>query len=41
MYPPQYVQKNMAVLEEPLKKAVTRPLEQMFTLKELDEAVRA
>lgn len=29
----------MAVLEEPLK-AVTRPLEQMFTLRELDEHVR-
>lgn len=36
----QYVRRNMAVLEEPLKKAVTRPLEQMFTLRELDEHVR-
>lgn len=38
--PQQYVRRNMAVLEEPLKKAVTRPLEQMFTLRELDEHVR-
>lgn len=36
----QYVKRNRAALEEPLK-AVTRPLDQMFTLRELDENVRA
>lgn len=36
----QYVRRNIKVLEEPLK-AVTRPLEQMYTLRELDENVRA
>lgn len=35
----QYVKRNMTMLEEPLK-AVTRPLDQMFTLRELDENVR-